>query len=1127
MRSRLTALFNIIVVVGAVVVLGLVGSPVAFGAAPESAGWAVDQNMTPSVFTAASSEKCETELAEQEPKCDTYVITATNVGAIAAARAPVVVKDVLPAGLTAREVTFHWSGFPTSFGGRNANLAAFGLCTAMPVASGTPVRCELPPELFGLSLPSVAPGDTLVMRVLVTVDEATGPRDVTNETVVEGGGAPPATLRQESSIEGPEPGFGPSAFTAGIYGADGQPDTQAGSHPAEFTTTIDLKNKFRIAPDSSAAVGDTTVEDLKDVAVNLPLGFLGSALAAPTCTFRELSSHISAGVGGCPSDSIVGHIETYPEKADSANGPIYNMVPEHGTAAEFGYVDSIPGAHVLYANVIPGPEGYVLQTIAKEIPQVALTHIAVTFFGDPAEHAGSDNTPIALFTNPGVCSGRPLTTTIYMDSWQHPGPLDANGAPITSDSRWATSSSESPPVTGCNTLAFEPREFRFQPETGEADHATGAEFEIEVPQPEDPSTLATPPLKSAIVTLPAGMIVNPAAAGGLQACTVGEIGWVGPGTSLFNNEAPSCPAASKIGSVAVTSPQLAGTLVGSVYLAAQDENPFDSLLAGYIVIDDPITGVLVKIAGRLELDSSTGQITGRFTENPQLPFKTLRLSFFGGARGELATPEACGSYSTSGSFSSWAGAGSLETGLLSDGFSITSDCQTGFAPSFVAGTTSSQAGAYSPIVLSFSRGDSEPDLAGLTVSLPAGLLAKLKGVALCPDAALAAAATRSGSAETASPSCPEASKIGTVLAGAGAGADPFFLPGQAYLAGPYKGAPYSVGVVVPALAGPFDLGTVVVRQALHVDPTDSHVTDISDPLPTIIDARGQDGGVDGFPVRLRRVEVSINRPSFALNPTSCNPLSITASLLSTTGGSSSSSTRFATSGCRELAFKPKFSASTAGKASKANGASLDVKVGYPTGPLGSYANIKAVKVDLPKQLPSRLTTLQKACLAATFEANPANCPAASNVGSATAVTPILNAPLTGPAYLVSHGGEAFPDLEIVLQGENNLELVLVGNTQIKNGITSSTFKAVPDAPVSSFELKLPTGKFSILGANVPQSKKYSLCGQSLPMPTMITAQNGAVIKQTTKIAVTGCPKGKKTKKAKGKKKAGAKGKAKK
>jgi hypothetical protein len=305
-----------------------------------------------------------------------------------------------------------------------------------------------------------------------------------------------------------------------------------------------------------------------------------------------------------------------------------------------------------------------------------------------------------------------------------------------------------------------------------------------------------------------------------------------------------------------------------------------------------------------------------------------------------------------------------------------------------------------------------------------------------------------------------------------------------------------MAIITPAVAGPFDLGVVVVRAGLYIDPATAQVTAKSDPIPSIL---------QGIPLDVRSVTVDVDRPGFTLNPTSCAPMAVTGEETSTQGQVAHLSGRFQVGSCQSLAFKPDLTAFTAGKASKAGGASLDVKVAYPSAPFTGYANIRSVKVSLPKQLPSRLTTLQKACLAATFEANPASCPTASDVGTATASTPLLSSPLVGPAYIVSHGNEAFPDLEIVLQGEN-ITLVLDGNTQIKNGITSSTFKSVPDAPVSSFELKLPTGKFSILSANVPQSAKYSLCGQSLTMPTEITAQNGALINQTTKIAITGCAK---------------------
>jgi hypothetical protein len=1088
-------------------------------------GWGIDSFAAPSNFSTGENAKCLATAHEVTPTCDSYRVTVRNAGSLPSDESPVVVSDTLPPGLTVQSIKFYWSGFPAEFGGPQfdlVSLAAFGLdlCSVTPTSSSTPVRCELPPALniFGseLPLPRVAPDDTLRMEIFVTVDEPATPGTVPNTASVSGGGAAGVSGGSQNTIGGAPPAFGPSSFSFEATGPDGLPDRQAGDHPYELETRINLANGFRAAPDKSPEFPvDTSVEDLKDVVVDLPVGFLGNAQATPTCTFAQLSSHQDHGVAGCSPDTVLGHILTEPEGTVSVDGPIYNMVPEHGVAAEFAFLDALAGAHPLYASVAPTPAGYVLRTVAPDITQVSLRDAVVTLFGDPvakqdelARREGkpaSGKTPVAFFTNPSQCSGQPLIASLHMDSWQHPGRTGAGGAPDFSDPNWVAAHSESPPIIGCNSLQFRAGLFSLQPETTAANSPTGLAFDLQVPQTDQPGILATPPLKKATVTLPAGMIVNPAAASALSSCSPAQIGWLGGSASNFTAAPPQCPDASKVASVLVTSPLLPGTLEGSVYLASQNDNPLHSLLAAYIVIDDPTTGIVAKIPGKVSLDPGTGQITGEFDENPQLPFSDLKLNFLGGPRGELATPESCGTFTTTSLMAPWSAPESGPEVSLTDQFSIASACVSGFAPAFTAGVTSPHAGGYSPFTLSFSRSDSEEDIAGLSVTLPPGLLAKLAGVALCPDAALSAAAANAASAERASASCPAGSQVGTVQAGAGAGPSPFFLPGRAYLTGPYKGAPYGLAVIVPALAGPFDLGTVVIRQALHIDPADAHVTDVSDPLPTILDVKGSDGHTNGFPIRLRRVDVTVDRPNFTLNPTNCNTMAVNATFTSITGQTAPASSRFQVGGCRELQFTPRFSASTQARASKANGASLRVRV--TSGP--GQANIGKARVALPKQLPSRLTTLQKACPDKTFATNPAACPAASIVGSATATTPLLDNRLTGPAYLVSHAGAAFPDLVIVLQG-NGITLQLTGNTTIKRGITISTFNTLPDAPVTTFELTLPQGPHSILSANVPAKAKYNLCGQKLNMPTTLTGQDNATQSQTTKILVTGChPKPKK------------------
>ena len=425
-----------------------------------------------------------------------------------------------------------------------------------------------------------------------------------------------------------------------------------------------------------------------------------------------------------------------------------------------------------------------------------------------------------------------------------------------------------------------------------------------------------------------------------------------------------------------------------------------------------------------------------------------------------------------------------------------------FSPGFLAGNERTGAGGYSPFMVHLTRNDGEQELKSIALTMPNGFVAKLAGIPYCSDAAIAAAATRTGAEEAASPSCPTASQVGTLTTGAGPGNDPYFVSGKAYLAGPYNGGSLSVVFITPALAGPFDLGNVVVRAGVYINPETAQVTVKTDQIPQLL---------DGVPLQIRRIDAKIDRGGFVQNPTNCTPMSLTGTIAGGSTGETLAnvSSVFQASGCRSLKFAPKFSFSTVGRASKADGASLTTKVIYPYAGEGAV-NLARVKVELPKQLPSRLTTLQQACTAGQFAKNPAGCPAGSFVGHATVQTPVLPVPLTGPAIFVSHGGEAFPSLTMVLQGDD-ITVDLVGTTFIsKSGITSTTFKTVPDVPFTTFELTLPQGKYSALGTNLPAKAKYNLCKQKLTMPTELLAQNGATIHQNAKLTITGCPKPKTT-----------------
>jgi hypothetical protein len=471
----------------------------------------------------------------------------------------------------------------------------------------------------------------------------------------------------------------------------------------------------------------------------------------------------------------------------------------------------------------------------------------------------------------------------------------------------------------------------------------------------------------------------------------------------------------------------------------------------------------------------------------------------------------CGSFSGLAQFTSWA----EPEEVLSDAspaFPITQgvrggECPSGgvppFDPRIVSGTVSNAAGTYSPFYLRIIREDGEQEITRFTTVLPPGLSGNLSGIPFCPEADIEAARHVTGREELEHPSCPAASEIGHELIGAGVGSLLAYTPGKIYLAGPYHGSGLSIVSITSAVVGPFDLGTVVIRFALVINPTTAQVEvngAESDPIPHII---------DGIVVHVRDIRVYVDRPDFILNPTNCDPMSIAAAVqgaglspANPVGAATVTATSpFQTADCSSLRFEPKFQVSTSAHSSRADGESLTAKLSYPEAPLGHQANIARVKVELPGQLPSRLTTLQKACKAVVFEANPAECPAASIVGHASASTPILPTPLTGPAYFVSHGGEAFPSLIIVLQGYGDVTIDLVGSTYInKAGITSSTFKTVPDVPVGSFELTLPKGPYSAL------TTSGNVCKGKLSMPTEFVAQNGVVIREKTTIAVNGCPK---------------------
>jgi DNA-binding beta-propeller fold protein YncE len=898
-------------------------------------------------------------------------------------------------------------------------------------------------------------------------------------------------------------------------------NTQAGAHPFAMTVNFHLK--------TTPFERMTGEQYAKDIAVEFPSGFAGSIVAVPQCPMQNLDNKNV----GCPTASQVGTVVVWQAKGENSPesgfaAPVYNMVPSDRGTAEISFPVITVAQPVIVKVRTDGDYGIASMTtnISQEI---AFDGLTITLWGDPADQRHDperflplqgatnigfaaaprrpgnekgavnewgeplpDGTPQSPYlTNPTHC-GAPIDASIVADSWRNPGQFDpVDGRPDLSDPKWVTASTPMYPagVTGCNKLRFNPS-ITVTPDTAKANSPSGYAINLHVPQSTNPNDLATPALDNAVATLPQGLVINPGAADGLQACTSDSADPAGsPGNEigLGSNAEPTCPTASQVGSVELKTPLLPEILYGQIYLSSEHSG---SHYGVFVVIRGE--GLLVKLHSSVFANPVTGQLTASFLNNPELPFSDFTMHFYGGPRAVFVNPATCGPATTTTDLTSWASEpGGLADATPSSTFDVSFDgigapCPSPqpFAPVFAAGTTSIQAGGFSPLTTTFSRPDEDQLVNHVQVTAPPGLLGTLREVPLCPEP------------QASEGTCSSASKIGHTIVAVGSGAAPLYLPvpGQpeqpVYVTGPYKGAPFGLTFVVPAVAGPYDLGRVIVRAAINVDPRTAQLTVTSDPLPTII---------DGIPVQVKTVNVVIDRPNFVFNPTNCNPMNIGGSVTSLQGATAILSSSFQVTGCGDLKFQPRFSVSTSGHTSRAGGASLDARLSFPKNALGKDANIASVKVDLPKQLPSRLNTLQKACPARTFEANPTECSKGSIVGVAKAVTPTLPETLMGPVYFVSHGGEEFPNLIIVLQGDG-VRVDLTGDTFIdeKTGITSSTFKLVPDVPVDSFELFLPQGPDSALAAN------GNLCKSALKMPASFTAQNGLSIHENIPISVTGC-----------------------
>jgi hypothetical protein len=877
--------------------------------------------------------------------------------------------------------------------------------------------------------------------------------------------------------------------------------TQAGGHVpngvTDFTVTLASGS---ISTGNAVPAGIVT-----HIRTDVARGLATNPQGVPMCSSTEFGKEALPNTGlfeepKCKAESLIGENRVLvfagagdieiPEPG-KVEPNVYNLVQPTGRSSEFGVALKLPKAlteaelkKAFAEHPLPGEEPAKKATEEFLEKKQYWAHTLIegnvewgqevkgTNAGDYHDYFEIDVSPsLPLVRSRLVFNGRAGQGDFITNATNCPGNLTTT-LTLTEKGGGTARKTFTTPIglEKCELVPFLP-EFALTPATTTNDEPNGITTEIKIPHQVKPAEIETSQVKTASVTLPEGMTLNPSAAHGLEACSPAQ---ARIHSSTFGS---SCPEASELGTVSLEVPGLpAGSLTGKVYLGGPETGPITGPpYIVYVVANSERYGISVRVKGEVFPNESTGQLTTVFSENPEQPFTNLVLHFKTGVLAPTANPLQCGTAVTAATFTPFSNPAAPVSRASS--FGVTG-CASPlpFALTQSTQNQSANAGGHTSYTFNLERSNGQQYLSQVKTVLPAGLVGAIPLVTQC------------GEPQAGAGTCTSASQIGTATVLAGSGATPYQFSGPVYLTGPYNGAPFGLSIAVPAVAGPFNLGIVVTRATINVDPTTARVT-VTSVLPRIF---------KGVPLRLRRISVAVDKQGFLFNPTSCAVLATESVLTGFTPGSSAVATQslsnpFQVGNCSALKFKPAFKAATNAKTSKANGASLETTINE----LPGQANIRSVLVQLPKQLPSRLSTLNKACAEAVFAANPYNCPVGSRVGGVRANTPTLPHKMTGPAYLVSHGGAAFPDLDLVLEGDG-VRVILVGNTNIKKGITTTSFASTPDVPVSSITVNLPIGSHSALGAF------GSLCKSPLVMPTTITAQNGAKIKQNTRIAVKGC-----------------------
>jgi hypothetical protein len=854
-----------------------------------------------------------------------------------------------------------------------------------------------------------------------------------------------------AAVAGPPPGseFGITDFFTEVKDSTEANETRAGAHPYSARAVFEL-NKY----DAEVLPLVRPIEDPRTIVTKLPPGFSGNPQVAARCPLTD-APRGPFDPQLCPDDSVVGyvHIEGNPR----VSTPVVSVPPEHGYPAQFAFSEAAL-TFTLYP-VLRSDGDYGIDVVVPSANTAAITKVDFTFCGWGVEstlrptsgestfRCREQGEPLAFdkpfLTNPATeCSDVAPVTRLEMDSYANPG-------------LFKFAEFASPLITDCEGLVFDPS-VDIQPTTTAPDAPSGLNVDMEFPQGDNADGQAPPALKKAVVTLPEGLTINPAAANGLQACADGEL-------LLKSKDPMTCPGASKIGTVTAKSPLLEEEVSGGVYIRSQNSDDPESgeLFRLALVLQNEARGIDVRLPGQVRVNKDTGRVETTFDNNPELPVSSIELKLKDGPRAPLATPATCGEKTVDTTLTSWG----KQTVTRQSTFTV--DCAAGlgsFSPSFEAGTTQPVAGGFSPFALKINKPDRQSAINGVRLEMPQGLLASVKGNL--------------------------GQRVGTATVAAGPGAQPFWLDGPVVLEGPYGDAPYSLRVTVPAKAGPFDLGDVVVRQKIYIDPATAQVTVVSDPLPTV---------VKGVPVRLQNINVVVDKPGFMLNPTDCSKQSINGTLGAETGQTAQVSTGFQVGNCAALPFKPKLTMSLTGRKQVTTGKHPGIRAQVNQTGIGE-AGIQKAKVTLPKSLALDPNNAQALC---EFEDGTKpdlekHCPAGSIVGKARASTPLLERDLTGNVYFVKNVRKdpktgnlirTLPMIVVALRGEIAINLKGESSTT-KAGKLVNTFANVPDAPITQFNLNINGGKNGILAVTRTRRAKINLCASRQIAETDMDGQNG-------------------------------------